>query len=163
MENKKYIGTFHTIDTLLYKIPELMAQGYKDTDIYAVTKTEDNVSLLRGQADAEYRGVSAENWLNRFKLLLSGEKTVLDALVGMGFSEQQSQVYYEGVKAGGIALFVDARNPIQSSEQLLDESGVISEMDSSVERGPSGEQLDGQDASQQIIDNAVPRIDTRNL
>jgi hypothetical protein len=163
VENKKHIGTFHSIDTLLYKITELTAQGYKDNDMYAITNIEDNVSLLRGQADAEFRGVATENWLNRFKLLLSGEKTVLDALVGMGFSKQQSQVYYEGVKAGGIALFVDARNPIQSSEQLLDESEVISEMDSSVEWGPSGEQLDGQDASQQIIDNAVPRIDTRNL
>ena len=38
-------------------------------------------------------------------------------------------------------------------------------MDSAAERGLSGEQLNGQDEQEQILENVdtVPRIDTRNL
>ena len=36
MENKKYIGTFYSINTVLYKITELKAQGYDESDMYAV-------------------------------------------------------------------------------------------------------------------------------
>lgn len=163
MENKEYIGIFHSIDTLLYKITELKTQGYKESDMYAVTNKEDTVSMLRGRADAELHGVAAENGLNQFNLFLSGEEPILDAFARMGISEQRSRVYYDEIKAGGIALFVDAPNSIQSRARSLNESGVISEMDSSLELGLSGEQLDGQDASQQTIDNTVPRIGTRNL
>ncbi len=42
MGYKKYIGTFHSIDTLIYKITELTAQGYKDNDMYAVTSNVEN-------------------------------------------------------------------------------------------------------------------------
>lgn len=163
MGNKKYISTFDSIDALLYKITELTTRGYKESDMYAVTNVADNVSMLRGKADAELRGVSVENGLKRFKPILSGEEPILDAFARMGFSEQLSRVYYNEIKAGGIALFVDIPNQNQSRARHLNESGITSEMDSSVEQGPSGEQLDGQDASQQIINNAVPRIDTRNL
>ncbi len=163
MGNKKYISTFDSIDAFLYKITELTTQGYRESEKVVVTNESDNVSMLRGQVDVEFRGVSTENWLNQFKLFLSGEEPILDAFARMGFSEQLSRVYYDEIKAGGIALFVDVADPIRSRVQRLNESGVISEMDSSVELGPSGEQLDGQDTSQQIINNAVPRIDTRNL
>ena len=148
MENKKHIGTFHSIEALLYKITELTTRGYKDSDMYAVTNVEDNVSMFRGQAEMEPSGVAADNWLNRFKLFLSGDEVILDTFVRMGFSEQQSRVFYDETKAGGIALFVDAPN----------QDEIISEMDSSAERGLSGEQLDGQEkTSQQIIDNTVPQ------
>jgi len=40
--NKKHIGILHSIDTLIYKITELTAQGYKDNDMYAVTNNVDN-------------------------------------------------------------------------------------------------------------------------
>ncbi|HJF33991.1 MAG TPA: general stress protein [Sporosarcina psychrophila] len=151
MENKEYIGTFHSIDTILYKITELKAQGYEESDMYAVTKAEDNISMLRGQTDAELLGASDENWLDRFKLFLSGEEPILNAFSRMGFSEQQSRGYYEDVKSGGIALFVKSK--------------VLDEMDSSTERGLSGEQLDGQDGNQQMMDNGgtVPSLNTRNL
>jgi Heat induced stress protein YflT len=164
VENKKHMGTFHSIEALLYKITELTTQGYKDSDMFAVTKVEDNVSMFRGQGEMEPSGVAADNWLNRFKLFLSGDEVILDTFDRMGFSEQQSRVFYDETKAGGIALFVDVPNRNESRAQHLNEDEVISEMDSSAERGLSGEQLDGQEkTSQQIIDNTVPRIDTSNL
>src|SRR5690349_6108433 len=106
------MGTFHSIEALLYKITELTTRGYKNSDMYAVTKVEDNVSMFRGQAEIEPSGVAADNWLNRFKLFLSGDEVILDTFVRMGFTEQQSRVFYDETKAGGIALFVDVPNRI---------------------------------------------------
>ena len=94
MGNKKYISTFDSIDRLLYKITELTTQGYKESNMYAVTNMEDTISMLRGRAGAELRGVDAENWLNRFKLILNGEEPILDAFARMGFSELQSLQFY---------------------------------------------------------------------
>lgn len=107
MDNKKYVGTFHSIDTILYKITELKAQGYDESNMYAVTNEEDNISMLRGQSDIELLGSGDENWLNRFKLFLTGEEPILDAFLRMGFSEQQSRNYYNEVKNGGVALFIE--------------------------------------------------------
>lgn len=151
MENKKYIGTFHSIDTVLYKITELKVQGYDESDMYVVTNEEDNISMLRGQTDAELLGTADDNWLDRFKLFLGGEEPILNAFSRMGFSEQQSRDYYNEVKNGGVALFVKSK--------------ALDEMDSSTERGLSGEPLDGQGGNQQMIDNdgTVPRLNTRNL
>jgi len=151
MENKKYIGTFHSVDTVLYKITELKAQGYDESEMYAVTNEEDTISMLQGQTDAELLSTTDESWLDRFKLFLSGEEPILDAFSRMGFSEQQSMGYYNEVKSGGIALFVNSK--------------ALDQMDSSTELGLSGEPLDGQGDNQQMIDNdgTVPRLNTRNL
>ncbi|MBO0586646.1 general stress protein [Sporosarcina sp. E16_8] len=151
MENKKYLVTFHSIDTVLYKITELKAQGYDESDMYAVTNEEDNISMLRGQTDAELLGRVDENWLGCFQLFLSGEEPILNAFSRMGFSEQQIRGYFKEVKSGGVALVVKSK--------------ALDEMDSSTERGLSGEPLDAQDGNQQMIDNdgTVPRLNTRNL
>ena len=155
MEKKKFIGTFHSIDTVLYKITEMTAQGYVESEIYAVTKAEDTISMLKGQTEAELLGVANGNWLSRFKLFLSGEEPILKAFESMGFSEQQSRDYYNEVKNGGVALFVEDR---ASNNQTTGQSPV--EMDSRDERSVSGEQLDGLDSSQP---DTVPRLNTNNL
>lgn len=155
MENMKYIGMSQSIDTASQKIKELKAQGYNESNIYAITNTEENISMLRGKMDVEHHGAAYDNWLNSFTVFLNGEEPILDALSQMGFSEQQSRNYYNEVKNGGVALF--------------SEDGVTKlypdEMDSSAELGLSGEVLDGQDDNQQVVDNeaTVPRLNTRNL
>lgn len=160
MDNKKYVGTFHSIDTVLYKIIEMKARGIDEGNMYAVTIEEDNISMLRGRSDIELLGIADENWLNRFTLFLKGEEPIFDAFSRMGFSKQQSRHYFDEVKNGGIALFIEdgvAKN------HLADQKSA--DMDSSMERSLSGEPLDGQDENQQMIDNesTVPRINTTNI
>jgi hypothetical protein len=162
MGNKKYVGTFHSIDTVLTKITELKAQGHDVRDMYVVTKADDNISMLRGQTDVELLGAADGNWLNRFKLFLSGEEPVLDAFSHMGFSKQQSRSYYNEVENGGVALFLEYGGGAINNQSAGQHS---IEMDSSSERSLSGEPLDGQDENQQMVDNGgtVPRLNTRNL
>lgn len=167
MDNKKYVGTFHSIDTVLYKIIEMKARGIDEGNMYAVTIEEDNISMLRGRSDIELLGIADENWLNRFTLFLKGEEPIFDAFSSMGFSKQQSRHYFDEVKNGGIALFIeDGASKSHLAEQKSAENHRrFDEMDSSTERGLSGEPLDRQDENQQIVDNdpTVPRINTRNL
>ena len=85
----------------------------------------------------------------------NGDEHLKDILMHMGFSKQQAELYFEEVKDGGIALFVE--------DEQFDLNGRREEMDSSAEIGFSGEQLDGQNHQQQVIENTVPRINTRNL
>ncbi len=166
MGNKKYIGIFHSIDTVLYKITELM-EGYEGGEIYVVTIAEDTISMLRGQTNVKLLDAANENGLQQTKLIWGDKGPLLDAFERMGFSEQQSRDYYDLVKNGGILLFVEDKSDIQGnqSNERHRDSGVLDEMDSSGERGLSGEQLDGQDEYQQIVDNdgTVPRLNTDNL
>jgi len=155
MEKKKFIGTFHSIDTVLYKITEMTAQGYVESDMYVVTNAEDTISMLRGQTEAELLDVTNGNWLSRFKLFLSGEEPILKDFKSMGFSEEQSRDYYNEVKNGGVALFVEDR---ASNNQTTGQGSE--EMDSRNERSLSGEQLDGLDSNQP---DTVPRLNTNNL
>lgn len=167
MDNKKYVGTFYTIDTVLYKIIEMKASGIEESNMYAVTIEEDNISMLRGRSDIELLGIADENWLNRFTLFMKGEEPILDAFSRMGFSEQLSSHYYDEVKNGGIALFIEE---VDTKKKLAERKSdyrplVLDEMDSSTDRGLVGAPIAGQDKNQQIVDNAptVPRINTRNL
>ena len=75
----------------------------------------------------------------------------------MGFSGQTAKAYFHEVKDGGVALFVEDLLPHSNDAEM--------EMDSAAELGLSGEQLNGQDDQQQILENVdtVPRINTRNL
>ena len=155
MEKKKFIGTFHSEETVLFKITEMKSQGYVESEMYAVTNAEDSISMLRGQTKAELLGPANGNWLNRFKLFLSDEEPILTAFKNMGFSEQQAMDYYNEVENGGVALFVaDSASNDKTTGQRSEE------MDSRVERSLSGELLDKLDSNQQ---DTVPRINTNNL
>ncbi|MCG7334796.1 general stress protein [Sporosarcina sp. ACRSM] len=144
MAMKKHVGTFHSIDTVLYKITELGSKGYVENQIYGVSGVDDMIAMLEGETEIMLQGGN-------------GEERVRDIFRRMGFSEQQAEAYFEEVKDGGVALFVE--------DEHTDSNGMQEEMDSSAEVGFSGEQLDGQDREQQLIENTetVPRIDTKNL
>ena len=144
MSNWKHAGTFHSVDTVLYKITELKAQGYKENQINGVSGIEDNLTMLHGKTRIELQGGN-------------GEDHILDVFARMGFSGQTAKAYFHEVKDGGVALFVEDLLPHSNDADM--------EMDSAAERGLSGEQLNGQDDQQQILENVntVPRINTRNL
>jgi uncharacterized protein (TIGR02271 family) len=106
MADKKFVGTFQSENQVLNKIEELKAEGYSEEDIYVVTNHADSLSIVRGQTDVELKS-SDGNWLDRFIAFLNGDEPVRTAFSRMGFTEGESNRYYNEVKNGCILLYVD--------------------------------------------------------
>lgn len=109
MDNKTFIGIFHSEETAIRKIQALKAQGYAVNDIYVVAKDEDNISMVRGRTDVDVQAVSdAEpSWLDRFMAFLSGEEPVRAALAKIGLTDEEIMSYYQDIENGSILLYVD--------------------------------------------------------
>jgi uncharacterized protein (TIGR02271 family) len=106
MADKKFVGTFQNETEVLNKIDELKTQGYSDNDIYIVTNEADRLSIVRGETDVDLRTPEG-NWMDKFIAFLSGDEPVKGAFTNMGFSEDESNRYFNEIKAGGILLYVD--------------------------------------------------------
>ncbi|KAA0966199.1 YsnF/AvaK domain-containing protein [Sporosarcina sp. ANT_H38] len=106
MADKKIVGTFQSETQVLNKIDELKAQGYTENEIYIVTNDADTLSIVRGETDVELRSPEG-NWMDKFLAFLSGDEPVKGAFTKMGFTEEESNRYFDEVKAGGILLYVD--------------------------------------------------------
>ena len=103
MADKKFVGTFQNETEVLNKIDELKIQGYSDNDIYIVTNDTDQLSIVRGETDVDLR-TPGGNWMDKFMAFLSGDEPVKGAFTNMGFSEEESNRYFNEVKAGGICF-----------------------------------------------------------
>lgn len=106
MADKKFVGTFQNETQVLNKIDELKAQGYTENDIYIVTNDADTLSIIRGETDVDLRSPEG-NWMDKFIAFLSGDEPVKGAFTNMGFTDEESNRYFNEVKAGGILLYVD--------------------------------------------------------
>lgn len=106
MANKKYIGSFKTEEEVLAKINELKLEGYVENDIYVVSNDKDSLSIVRGQTDVDLSTVEG-NWLDKFMAFMSGDEPVRAAFLNMGFTDEESDRYYNEVKSGSILLYVD--------------------------------------------------------
>lgn len=98
MERKKYMGTYYSTDNVLYKITELIAKGYIEEDIFAVTYEQDNVSMLQGETSVEISGTSTGHWVDRFKMFLSGDEPIFHAFLKIGLTEEETKKYFDEVK-----------------------------------------------------------------
>ncbi|KAB7705363.1 YsnF/AvaK domain-containing protein [Bacillus aerolatus] len=106
--NKKFIGVFNNQTEVIRKIEELKAEGYAETDIYAVAKDADNISMVRGRTGAEVESTTAGgSWMDKFMAFLSGEDEVRGGLRNMGLDDADSDRYYNDIEAGKILLYVD--------------------------------------------------------
>lgn len=123
MRQKKFVGTYHSIDTVFHKVVELTSQGYAESDIYAITQEQDNISMLQGKTEIDLSGGDEANWMDRFKVFMSGEEPLFHELKKMGFSEEDAQKYSHEVKDGGITLFVDLKEIETDSHAELDRNG----------------------------------------
>jgi len=106
MANKKYIGSFKTEEEVLAKINELKLEGFVENDIYVVSNDKDSLSIVRGQTDVDLSTVEG-NWLDKFMAFMSGDEPVRAAFLNMGFTDEESDRYYNEVKSGSILLYVD--------------------------------------------------------
>ncbi|WP_262380980.1 YsnF/AvaK domain-containing protein [Bacillus infantis] len=108
-DNKKFIGVFDTQEEAIKKIDDLKLQGYGESDIYAVAKDADDISMVRGRTGAEVEGTDADSstWLDKFMSFLTGEDEVRGGMQNMGLTDEESDRYYSDIQAGKILLYVD--------------------------------------------------------
>ncbi|MFD1929557.1 general stress protein [Sporosarcina siberiensis] len=106
MADKKIIGTYQSEHEVLDKIDELRVQGFSENDIYVVTSDTDSLSMVRGRTDVDLKS-SEGTWMDRFIAFISGDEPVKAAFSNMGFTEEESDRFYNEVKRGRILLYVD--------------------------------------------------------
>jgi hypothetical protein len=152
--HRKFIGIFHSIDTVLYKLTEMKANGYEEENIHVFSCEQDNISMFDGQTEMNLTGSYGEDWRKGFNEFLGIEDLVFNAFNSMGLSDQEAKHYFDEVENGGIAMFVDA-----------DFGDKTTEGDSSADINQSGEVLDGQGNGEQLLhsDGTTPRVKTENL
>lgn len=106
MANNKFMGTFDSETEVLRKIEELKAQGSREEDMYVMARDKDQISMVRGRTDVDYKS-SEGNWMDKFMGFLSGDEPTRQAFSGMGVDEAEADRYYNEVQNGKILLFVD--------------------------------------------------------
>ncbi|TWT06818.1 DUF2382 domain-containing protein [Planococcus sp. CPCC 101016] len=106
MANNKFMGTFDTETEVLKKIEELKAQGSREEDMYVMSRDKDQISMVRGRTDVDYKS-SEGNWMDKFMGFLSGNESSREAFSGMGVDDAEADRYYNEVQNGKILLFVD--------------------------------------------------------
>ncbi|WP_338471621.1 DUF2382 domain-containing protein [Niallia sp. XMNu-256] len=105
-ESKKIIGVFQNQAELLSKIEELTLKGYSQDDIYVITKDDEAPSILRGRVDVEVQSAN-RSWSDRFISFLTGEDPVREKFRMIGFTDVESERYYNEIENGGYLLYVD--------------------------------------------------------
>lgn len=164
MKQKRYMGTYHSIDNVLVKITELKSSGYTKDEIFAISNLEDNDRMLEDQTDIVLTTREQDGWLARMKFFFTDDEPAKDALEHLGFNEQQTQAFYNEVKDGGVALFVldDPKAPTYSEPTV---ANPTTSSDSAAEVSDSGMPLDNAEDEIQTDENAgkYPRINTDNL
>jgi uncharacterized protein (TIGR02271 family) len=106
MANNKFMGTFDTETEVLKKIEDLKAQGSSEEDMYVMARDKDQISMVRGRTDVDYKS-SEGNWMDKFMGFLSGNESSREAFSGMGVDDAEADRYYNEVQNGKILLFVD--------------------------------------------------------
>ena len=157
MADKHYEGTFHSVDNVLYKVTELEAQGYKKSQMSAVSNLRDEMKMLEGDTEIKLIGIQDGSLWDHTRRLFSSKDEMLTIFIKMGFSKQEAKVFYNDLKDGGIALFVDKMTDEERAKS-------VDQHDSAGEQTDSGENLEGQtyDETSNPIPNS-PRIGTDRL
>lgn len=106
MANNKFMGTFNSESEVLEKIEELKATGSREEDMYVMARDKDQISMVRGRTDVDYKS-SEGNWMDKFMGFLSGDDSTREAFSGMGLDKDEADRYYNEVQNGKILLFVD--------------------------------------------------------
>ncbi|QHJ70358.1 YsnF/AvaK domain-containing protein [Planococcus halotolerans] len=106
MANNKFMGTFDTESEVLQKIEELKATGSKEDDMFVMARDKDQISMVRGRTDVDYKS-SEGNWMDKFMGFLSGDDSTREAFSGLDIDKDEADRYYNEVQNGKILLFVD--------------------------------------------------------
>lgn len=111
MDNKRYVGTYYQESELVSKIDQLRAEGHREDDLYVVVKDKSNLSLVRGETDAEVKETKA-SWLDRFFGVADGGDEVRHTFDKLGFSEEETARHHQDIENGGMVLLLDTDNGV---------------------------------------------------
>ncbi len=64
MENKTFIGVYHSETELIAEIDNLKTHGYTEDDIYVIAKDKDDISMVRGRTGADVQ-TAGDSWMDR--------------------------------------------------------------------------------------------------
>ncbi|TCI58565.1 DUF2382 domain-containing protein [Exiguobacterium sp. SH3S1] len=106
MDNKRYVGTYYQEAELVSKIDELRAAGHREDDLYVVVKDKSNLSMVRGETDAEVKETKA-SWLDRFFGVADGGDEVRHTFDKLGFSEEETARHHQDIEKGDFVLLLD--------------------------------------------------------
>lgn len=160
MKQKRYVGTFHSIDNVLVKITELKSLGYTSDEILAVSNLQDDDRMLEDQTDIVLASKETDGFLARVKYFFTNDQPAKDAFELLGFNEQQAQAFYNEVKDGGVAMFVKDDRESPKHPNPADTSKV---RDSSGETSESGVPLEHADVESEENAGRYPRINADKL
>lgn len=157
MSKKKYMGTLYSVNTVLYKIEEIMSQGYPMENIYAVTSDQDLYHMLRGSTGIEIHNVNGDDWKEKLQQFVDGDEPMSDAVERTGFSLQMAKTNFNEVNDGGVMLLVD---PVFGNRK--DKS---TEMESGAELSTGGALFARPDNNEHLFadNSASSQVDTENL
>lgn len=111
MDNKRHVGTYYQESELVSKIDQLRAEGHREDDLYVVVKDKSNLSLVRGETDAEVKETKA-SWLDRFFGVADGGDEVRHTFDKLGFSEEETARHHQDIENGGMVLLLDTDNGV---------------------------------------------------
>ncbi|MDW0108466.1 general stress protein [Sporosarcina aquimarina] len=168
MKQKRYVGTFHSIDNVLVKITELKSLAYTKDEIFAVSNSDDNDRMLENQTDIVLATKEQDSFFGRLKFFFTDDQPAKEAFEQLGFNEQQTQAFYNEVKDGGVALFVldDPKSPRYTLSEETQSPPEVAESDSASELSNSGATLENADEEEVKVDENAgryPRVNTNNL
>lgn len=130
MENKTFIGVYHSESEVIAEINNLKTQGFTENDIYVIAKDKDDISMVRGRTNADVQTTEG-SWMDRFMAFMSGEEPVRGAFRHMGLSDAEADRYYTEVENGGILLYVD-----RDYGDLYDEDHTAATVDPTLRGNP---------------------------
>lgn len=101
------IEEYNTQQEILNRIEELITQeDCKESDMYVITKEDDDLNLLRAKTDVIVQDEKS-GWLDRFMGIVSGKQKVKDAFEKMNLTEEERNRYYDDLDTGKYLLYVD--------------------------------------------------------
>ncbi|MDN7244922.1 DUF2382 domain-containing protein [Planococcus shenhongbingii] len=107
MASNNFMGTFDSETEVLRKIEELKSQGISEDHMYVMAHDKDQISMVRGRTDVDYKSAEGGGWMDKFMGFMSGNEPIRQAFNDMGVDGQEADRYYQEVQNGKILLFVD--------------------------------------------------------
>jgi uncharacterized protein (TIGR02271 family) len=107
MASNNFMGTFDSETEVLRKIEELKSQGISEDHMYVMAHDKEQLSMVRGRTDVDYKSTEGGGWMDKFMGFMSGNEPVRQAFNDMGVDGQEADRYYQEVQNGKILLFVD--------------------------------------------------------
>ncbi|WP_224074837.1 DUF2382 domain-containing protein [Planococcus chinensis] len=107
MASNNFMGTFDNETEVLRKIEELKSQGISEDHMYVMAHDKDQISMVRGRTDVDYKSTEGGGWMDKFMGFMSGNEPIRQAFNDMGVDGNEADRYYQEVQNGKILLFVD--------------------------------------------------------